>query len=225
MIAKLHNWKIGEGGTRAGNLIGEDIVRRYARQTIGSDYSVDHIVFDPATKKINVTDLITEYSKARIRSKKLAEIVINENDDVASLLNTGHAQIDKAKNPDDEDYDAGEDASHANDVDLALQVQDKPSYVSVRKRFVMERDDVPHGNIVDFSAKTMDKMQDTSHAILLDKYDAGTKLVTYKDPNYGNLSICVTHLQFRAMAGVGMIKLRPFFKEGHSKSKLATVED
>src|SRR5690554_4861172 len=60
MIAKLHNWKVGEGGNRASRNIERRIVERYARQTLDSEASVSHIIFDDVTNSVHVDIVINE---------------------------------------------------------------------------------------------------------------------------------------------------------------------
>lgn len=214
MIAKLHNWKITFGGKRAGGLIKKVIVERYARQTLGTDRSVEHLTFSSGDETADVDGIIDEYSKAKRRAKKLATITLNEeDDDVAALLNTGYQTIDEDQ--------------EASDVDAALANQHMPCYASIRMRFNVRPSDLRNGagKVVNFINRPVSEMEPTAHAILMESYDLSTKIVTYKDPNYGNVEIQVTHTQFQAMAGRGEIKLRPFFKTGTVRSKLAEVRD
>lgn len=215
MIAKLHNWKIGYGGQHAGGRIKKVIVERYARQTLGTDRSVEHLTFSAVDETTDVAGIMGEYNKAKKRATKLAANTIKEEDDVASLLNTGYQTIDEGQAP--------------SDVDLALANQNTPCYASIRMRFNVRPTDQGNGagQVIDFTRRPISEMQPTAHAILLDSYDKGSKTAIYKDPNYGNVKIQVTHIQFQKMAGHGdeVIKLRPFFKDGASKSKLAEVQD
>jgi Domain of unknown function (DUF4157) len=215
MIAKLHNWKIGYGGQHAGGQIKKVIVERYARQTLGTDRSVEHLTFSAVDETANVAGIMVEYNKAKKRAAKLAANTIKEEDDVASLLNTGYQTIDERQD--------------SSDVHFALANQNTPCYASIRMRFNVRPTDQGNGagQVVDFTRRPINEMQPTAHAILLDSYDQRTKTAIYKDPNYGNVKIQVTHTQFQAMAGHGdeVIKLRPFFRDGARKSKLAEVQD
>jgi hypothetical protein len=96
--------------------------------------------------------------------------------------------------------------------------------VSIRARFIPTKDELnADSGAVDLSNRDFAELKKTAHAILLDEYDEETKIVTYKDPNYGDLKLQVTHLQFQAMAGDDKVKLRPFFRDGFGKSRLAEV--
>ena len=64
---------------------GEDLIRRYARQTLDGDGSVSAFVF-PQSKRLPVDDVIHQYAQAKTRAIRLAQIVESEDDDVASLL-------------------------------------------------------------------------------------------------------------------------------------------
>src|SRR5690606_30936988 len=131
--------------------------------------------------------------EAKRRARILADIV-KSGDAPQMLLNTGAQMIDK-----DQDE---------NDVHLGLSNQPLASYVSVKKRFKLKNDD--RGNkIVDYRARNSAEMEDTDHAILLDSYDKVNKVVTYKDPNYGNIEIKVTHIQFKNMAGDSDMRMLP----------------
>lgn len=209
MVAKLHNWKVGEGGRRANENIQKKIVERYARQTLHSDASVSHINFDNLTERVNVDFVIEEYLKAKKRARKLADIV-KSGDAPELLLNTGAQMIDG--NQDE------------NDVHLSLSSQTFPNYVSIKKRFNLTMEDMQN-NIVDFTGRNDLEMRNTNHAILLDDYDPSSKLVTYKDPNYGNIEIKITHLQFQKMAGDSNMRMLPFFPDGNKQSRMADVRD
>ncbi len=209
MLAKLDNWKTSEGGTRANGIIEQRLVKRYARQTLNSDESVNHITFSKTANTIQVDQVIQAYTQAKRRAKILFDIVSSGDDAPETLLNTGAQMI-------------GHDQA-LDDVHEGLKVQSTPSYVSVKKRFKLGKDD--DGNHVDFTNKNINEMKSTNHAILLDNYDADTKTVTYKDPNYGNISIFVTHEQFQAMAGGEQMRMLPFFRDGKIKSKMEQVKD
>ncbi|MCD7712642.1 MAG: hypothetical protein LUJ25_08070, partial [Firmicutes bacterium] len=70
---------------------------------------------------ISVHTLITEIAEAKNRADTLIQIVNNEDDDVASLLNTSFTEIT--------------DSQDINDIHLSLESQDIPSYISVRHRY------------------------------------------------------------------------------------------
>lgn len=208
---KLTGYRDGEGGRRNNGYINKNVVYRYLLQTIGSGKSIKYFTFE--SDKIPVQDLILEIEKAKSRADALIQIVKNEEDDIASLLNTSYVEISA-----DQDIE---------DVHLSLLNQDIPSYVSVRHRYILRPGDFENvqDETIDLCHKKINEMNPTSHAILLNRYDKNTKIVEYKDPNYGNYKLLVRIGQFRAMATGGTIKMRPFIVSGLSKSKLNDLKD
>jgi len=57
------------------------------------------------------------------------------------------------------------------------------------------------------------------------KYNVQDRIVTYKDPNYGNTEIKITYRQFQKMGGEHEIKIRPFIARGEKPSRLGEITD
>ncbi|MCC8134533.1 MAG: DUF4157 domain-containing protein, partial [Tannerellaceae bacterium] len=210
---RLITYASGEGGRRNKGNIKMELVGRYVKQIFGSDNLMRSFHF---SKKgfISVHTLITEIAEAKNRADTLIQIVNNEDDDVASLLNTSFTEIT--------------DSQDINDIHLSLESQDTPSYISVRHRYNLTYMDLQNAQnaqdaIIDLRNRKIAEMHPTSHAFLLTNYDKITKTVEYKDPNYGNYKIWVRIGQFRAMATGGRIKLSPFFTSGLFNSKLSDL--
>jgi hypothetical protein len=73
--------------------------------------------------------------------------------------------------------------------------------MGVNMRFTIRQED--EGDIIDFTKRAETEMSPTRHAVLLDKYDTNSDVVTCKDPNYGDVEIRITAKQLLAMAGTG----------------------
>jgi hypothetical protein len=95
--------------------------------------------------------------------------------------------------------------------------------MAVNMRFTIRPKD--NGDIIDFIQRDVAEMSPARHAVLLDKYDTKSDLVTYKDPNYGDVEVKVTSEQLLAMAGTGSIQLRSFSQLPGARSKLNVLAD
>ncbi|MEV0396377.1 hypothetical protein [Polymorphospora rubra] len=207
LLTKLLLWDAGPGGDHNRGMIDKAVVARYARDTLGSTGSVDVLLPNPG--QYEVPFVVGEYHKAQQRAAKLVALAAEDTDEVAALLNTGRIEI------------GGGQAE--NDAHLGLCEVSVPAYASIRRRFKLRPVDATA--VVDFTARPVGEMEATTHAVLFQAYDPKAKVVTYKDPNYGNVEIRVSLAQFLAMAGNEVVKLRPFFSEGARKSRLADVLD
>lgn len=211
MVEKLKEYKVTVGDKYQGGLIDRKVLSRFANEKIGNSKSVNYIQFNE-NEKADIEGVIDSYAEAKRRAKELAEIVIHEEDDVGSLLNTGISEITKDQN--------------IQDVHLTLANQDLPAYMATWKIYKPSQEDLRGAvnNEVDFTNKKVGALVETAHAILLVDYNAAQKIVTYKDPNYGNLKFKIKIGQLRAMANHRVV-LRPFLKEGMNKSRLAGLKD
>lgn len=211
MVDSLNDYKNGGNDHFNSDIIAEKIVRKKARQKLESENSVDSLVF--VGGQADTQNVIDAYVLARDRATSLVNITNNQPDDVGALLQSGSQEITR-----DQAF---------TDIVATLQVARLPAYMAIRKRFKPTGQELADaaGGIIDFTARSTKQMEDTSHAVLLDSYNDGDKTIIYKDPNYGNPMIKVKLGQLKEMAGDGRVLIRPFFKEGASKSKLADVVD
>ncbi|WP_407567159.1 hypothetical protein [Polymorphospora sp. A560] len=207
LVRKLLLWDAGPGGDHDRGLIDRTVVARYARDALGSTGSVDVLLPEPG--RYEVPYVVAEYHQAHQRAVKLVQLAAQDTNEVAALLNTGWSEI------------GGGQA--ADDAHVALCEQSVPAYAGVRRRFKLRSTD--RDDVLDCTGRPVAEMEPTVHAVLLQSYDPKTRVVSYKDPNYGNIEIRVSLTQFLAMAGDESVRLRPFFSDGVQKSRLADVLD
>jgi hypothetical protein len=87
---------------------------------------------------------------------------------------------------------------------LEAMHSEMPVFLGIRARYALRQEDL-HSNgaartRVDWTGRR-DAMQPSNHALLLTGYDSRGGIVSYKDPNYGNMEIRITTEQFTMMAG------------------------
>lgn len=210
MVTALQAYRGGQGALRNGGMISRKIAGRYARAHLDSERSVEYLTFDQGGMA-PIGGVIDQYEKARDRAATLLGIVKDEEDDVGSLLQSGSLE-----------FDAKADIS---DVRLTLENVPAPAYMSIRKRFSPTPQELQAGNVVDFTSRKVDTLKDTAHAVMLEHYDKTKKIVSYKDPNFGNVIFQVRIGQLRAMANAERVMIRPFIKSGANKSRLAEIAD
>ncbi|WP_277039529.1 DUF4157 domain-containing protein [Actinacidiphila oryziradicis] len=204
MVARLDSWRASpEGGAE----IDRESVSKLARRSLKAESSVERLEFQEG--KADFDGIVNAYREAHKRAVMLAGIVGGAGDEVSKLLNTAPAEIDGKQS--------------LPDVHMALVHQSMPSYAGIRKRFKPGKKDT--GDVVDCTHWSDSDMEPTVHAVLLDSYDKGARVVTYKDPNFGNAEFKVTIAQFQKMAGTAKITLRPFFPSGAAKSRLTDLKD
>ena len=158
-------------------------------------------------------DVIGDFTEAAKRARTLYETVYGarkKGDEVQALL-------------------GGEGVSFStdsaiSDIHTTLKIVGVPAYASIRARFKLRTDDSPDAD-QDYTDRSIDEMAPTAHAVLITAYDQAKKIVTYKDPNYGNIRIRIRIGQLRAMAGTEMVTLRNLIKGGQKPSKLKDVKD
>jgi hypothetical protein len=85
------------------------------------------------------------------------------------------------------------------DVHDTLEHLQLPSYAGIRRKFSLGRGDT--GSVVDLTTRSLNEMRPTVHAVVVVAYDKQRQWVSYKDPNYGDITIVVNLRQFRQMAG------------------------
>ncbi|WP_406442039.1 DUF4157 domain-containing protein [Streptomyces sp. NBC_01613] len=189
--------------------ITRDQVAAFARRSIGADASVGKLDFQD--DKAQFDSIHQVYVKAYDRAKQLVKKVGAAGDEVSKLLDTAPAQIDASQS--------------LNDVRLAIENQSLPCYAGIRRRFKLGKSDV--GPVVDLTQRSAAAMENTVHAVLIDSYDKSNRVVTYKDPNYGNLEIKVSLRQFQGMAGNSSQKmtLRPYSTGPRAKPGLDDLQD
>ncbi|MGW6455597.1 hypothetical protein ACWF94_06650 [Streptomyces sp. NPDC055078] len=90
--------------------------------------------------------------------------------------------------------------------------EEMPVFLSVRKRYKPRERDRPDPSQpmpmgVYWTDRT-DPMESTNHALLLTGYKKG--IVSYKDPNFGDIEIRITVEQFMEMAGDRYLTMRPY---------------
>jgi len=210
MVTALQGYRGGQGALRNGGMISRKIAQRYARAHLDGDRSVDYLTFGNGDMA-PIDDVVSQYERARDRAVTLVGIVTNEQDDVGSLLQSGSLEFD-AK-------------ADIGDVRLTLENVPAPAYMSIRKRFSPTPQELQGGNVVDFTTRKVDTLKDTAHAVMLEHYDKGRKIVSYKDPNFGNVIFQVRIGQLRAMANAERVMIRPFIASGVNRSRLAEIAD
>lgn len=206
MVARLDNWRAHHQGDTD---ITRDEVAAFARRSIGGDASLDKLEFQDGRAQF---DSIREvYDKAHDRAELLLHKVGAAGDEVSGLLDTAPVQIDANQSLDD--------------VRLTIENQNLPSYAGIRRRFKLAKGD--EGPVVDFTGRPASSMESTVHAVLIDSYDRSSRVVTYKDPNYGDIELKVTLAQFRQMAGNSQqhMTMRPYSTGPRAKPGLDELKD
>jgi len=206
MVQRLDNWRAHH---QTDTDITRDEVAAFARRSIGGDASLDKLEFQDGRAQF---DSIREvYDKAHDRAELLLHKVGAAGDEVSKLLDTAPVQIDANQSLDD--------------VRLTIENQSLPSYAGIRRRFKLARGD--EGPVVDFTGRPASSMESTVHAVLIDSYDQSSRVVTYKDPNYGDIELKVTLAQFRAMAGNSQqnMTMRPYSTGPRAKPGLDELKD
>jgi len=211
MVNNLRLYVAGGNEHHDSSRILHNTVLKKSRQYLASEASVASLTF--VNNMADTQGIIDVYEKARIRALSLVEITKHEADDVGSLLQSGSQEITRDQN--------------FSDIVLTLQHANLPAYMSIRKRFKPTGPDFAGavGGVIDFTGRSTKLMSDTSHAVLLESYNNANKTVRYKDPNYGNSMIEVKVGQLKEMAGAGRVLIRPFIKDGVSKSRLSELVD
>ncbi|MFJ6083166.1 DUF4157 domain-containing protein [Streptomyces sp. NPDC092369] len=184
-------------------------VGAFARRAMGADTSLDKLEFQDG--KAQFDSIHEVYTKAYDRAKLLVQKVGSAGDEVSKLLDTAPVQIDASQNLDD--------------VRLTLENQSLPSYAGIRRRFKLGRGD--EGPVVDLTQRSASKMESTVHAVLIDSYDKSSRVVTYKDPNYGDIELKVSLSQFQLMAGNSQqhMTMRPYSTGPRAKPGLDEMKD
>ncbi|MBO4260059.1 eCIS core domain-containing protein [Streptomyces griseorubiginosus] len=205
MVRTLERWRQHHQNSED---ITRDEVAAFARRSIGSEASLDKLEFQDG--KAQYESIHEVYVKAFDRAGKLVQKVGAAGDEVSKLLDTAPAVIDAQQD--------------LNDVRLAIENQALPCYAGIRRRYKPKAGD--EGPVVDFTQRT-DKMDSTVHAVLIDSYDPANRVVSYKDPNYGNVELRVSLAQFQQMAGdpPQVMTLRPYSTGPRAKPGLDELKD
>jgi hypothetical protein len=206
MVRTLETWRQHHQNTPD---ITRDEVAAFARRSIGGDASLDKLEFQDG--KAQYDSIHEVYVKAFDRARKLVQKVGAAGDEVSKLLDTAPAVIDASQSLDD--------------VRLAIENQSLPCYAGIRRRFKLQRGD--EGPVVDFTQRPANTMERTVHAVLIDSYDKTRRVVSYKDPNFGNVELRVSLSQFQQMAGTGTdrMTLRPYSTGPRAKPGLDELKD
>jgi hypothetical protein len=171
---------------------------------MNTDGCVKYINFDDQGYA-PIDDLIDIFTRAHQKATILQYSVMSEHSPNSSLL-AGNETI----------VEAGDYERAVRKLD-ALRSK-MPVYLAVKARYrVRDQDEPPPGqpapHRVDWTDRS-DAMQFTSHALLLTGYDKSRRIVSYKDPNYGDIEIRITASQFIEMAGDAeyndKLRMRPY---------------
>ncbi|GAA0945933.1 hypothetical protein [Virgisporangium aurantiacum] len=208
MVAALATWRDGEGGRRAGGQISKDLVERYARQN--SCGGAVEFLKPVSAWPTPVAGIIAEFTAATDRANRLVQLAAEGTDEAHALLNTGAMRLGGPK-------------QRQEDTHAALCNASVPCYARIGKRFKLLPTDT--GAVADLTGRDATTMDPTTHAVLLHGYDAVNQVVTYKDPNYGDIEIKVTLAQFANMHRGEDVELLSFFSSGVKCSRLAEVLD
>jgi hypothetical protein len=206
MVQRLDNWRSHHQDATD---ITRDEVAAFARRSIGGEASLDKLEFQDGRAQFDSIRKV--YDMAHDRAELLLNKVGAAGDEVSKLLDTAPVQIDASQTLDD--------------VRLTIENQNLPSYAGIRRRFKLTKDD--EGPVVDFTGRSASSMESTVHAVLIDSYDSSSSVVTYKDPNYGDIELKVTLAQFKQMAGNSQQKMtmRPYSTGPNAKPGLDDLKD
>jgi hypothetical protein len=86
---------------------------------------------------------------------------------------------------------------------LVAMHSEMPVFLGVRARYTLRNEDLHNGAVpyrIDWTDRR-DPMGPANHGLLLTGYDDRRRIVSYKDPNYGDVEIRITTEQFTMMAG------------------------
>ncbi|MGP4114443.1 eCIS core domain-containing protein [Streptomyces sp. 4N509B] len=152
----------------------------------------------------DVEGIIDAFSEAREKAGLLLETISESDDPLRTILGAKKRKIR-----------AGDPVDSVREELQGLRSR-MPVYLGVRKRFKPRPQDTPGGQApsrVDWTSRT-DAMESTVHAVLLTGYRPSQGIVSYKDPNFGDIEIRITVEQFQRMAGDHRLTVRPY-RQGH----------
>lgn len=187
------------------SVIGRQKLESLARET-GTSTCLKFIRYDEigtGKNRVEVADaedLVEIFEKARDRAARLLEMFQSQGSGMETILGDTAQRVKPG-------------SSRGSTVKKLRGLrEDMPVYLSVRKRFRPRDEDLPAAgqpmpDVVDWADRT-DPMEPTTHALLLTGYRHG--IVSYKDPNYGDIEIHITVEQFMEMTGDKRITMRSY---------------